>query len=145
VGWVTIKSLSSSIWLHDLHCSTFRRLIFCIVKYVLLILKTADLHFCLFVLGQKSQSPSTANLPLSNSVKKSSRCLLYPHPQSKRKAAQSLSRAASAISEIEYIDMTEHNEPFLDNTADQHNLDSLEKELNVLKNLVGNAIFFHCR
>ncbi|XP_073929956.1 zinc finger B-box domain-containing protein 1 isoform X3 [Castor canadensis] len=85
--------------------------------------------------GQKSQRPSTANLPLSNSVKKSSICLLYPHPQSKRKAAQSLSRAASAISEIEYIDMTEHNDPFLDNTADQHTLDTLEKELNVLKNL----------
>ncbi|XP_020925416.1 zinc finger B-box domain-containing protein 1 isoform X5 [Sus scrofa] len=85
--------------------------------------------------GQTSQRPSTANLPLSTSVKRSSSCLSSSHPQSRNAAAQSLSRAASEISEIEYIDDTDHNEPFLDDTADQQTLDSLEEELNVLRNL----------
>ncbi|XP_058411578.1 zinc finger B-box domain-containing protein 1 [Diceros bicornis minor] len=85
--------------------------------------------------GQTSQRPSTANLPLSNSVKRSSSCLSSSPPRSRSAAAPSLSRAASEISEIEYIDVTDHNEPFLDTTADQETLDSLEKELNVLRNL----------
>lgn len=83
-----------------------------------------------------------ANLPLSNSVKRSSSCLSSPRPRSRSAAAPSLSRAASEISEIEYIDITDHNEPFLDGTADQQTLDSLEKELNVMRNLAGNTIFF---
>ncbi|KAF3827279.1 hypothetical protein GH733_002765 [Mirounga leonina] len=93
-------------------------------------------------MGQISQRPSTANLPLSNPVKKSSSCLVSSHPRSRSAAARPLSRAASEISEIEYIDITDHTEPFLDGTADQQTLDSLEKELNVLRNLSGNAIFF---
>eukprot|EP00071_Canis_lupus_P036360 XP_022269917.1 zinc finger B-box domain-containing protein 1 isoform X7 [Canis lupus familiaris] len=86
-------------------------------------------------MGQIPQRPSTANLPLSSSVKKSSSCLGSSHPRSKSAAARSLSRAASEISEIEYIDITDHNEPFLDGTADQQALESLEKELNMLRNL----------
>ncbi|TKC39153.1 hypothetical protein EI555_005091, partial [Monodon monoceros] len=74
--------------------------------------------------GWTSQRPSTANLPLCNS--------------SRNTAARSLSRAE--ISEIEYIDDTDHDEPFLDDTADQQTLDSLEKELNALRNPAGNAI-----
>lgn len=38
--------------------------------------------------------------------------------------------------------MTDHNEPSLDSAADQQTLDSLQKELNVLRNLSGNAVFF---
>nr|XP_012421085.1 PREDICTED: zinc finger B-box domain-containing protein 1 isoform X2 [Odobenus rosmarus divergens] len=87
------------------------------------------------IAGQISQRPSTANLPLSNSVKKSSSCLVSSHPRSRSVAARPLSRAASEISEIEYIDITDHSEPFLDGTADQQTLESLEKELNVLRNL----------
>ncbi|XP_045395543.1 zinc finger B-box domain-containing protein 1 isoform X2 [Lemur catta] len=85
--------------------------------------------------GQKSQRPSTANLPFSNSVKKSSSCLSSSHLRSRSASARSLSRAASEISEIEYIDITDQYELFFDNTADQQTLDSLEKELNVLRNL----------
>nr|XP_019591487.1 PREDICTED: zinc finger B-box domain-containing protein 1 isoform X3 [Rhinolophus sinicus] len=86
-------------------------------------------------IGQTSQRPSTANLPLSNSVKRNSSCPNYSHPRSRSAAAPSLSRAASEISKIEYIDITDHNEPSLDSAADQQTLDSLEKELNVLRNL----------
>lgn len=75
-------------------------------------------------------------------MKRSSSCLSSSHPQSRNAAAQSLSRAASEISEIEYIDDTDHNEPFLDDTADQQTLDSLEEELNVLRNLAGDDFFF---
>lgn len=85
-------------------------------------------------MGQISQRPSTANVPLSNSVKRSS-SYLSSYPQSRSAAAPSLSRAVSEISEIEHIDDTDHNEPFLDDVADQQTLDSLEKELNVLRNL----------
>ncbi|XP_077736335.1 zinc finger B-box domain-containing protein 1 isoform X6 [Canis aureus] len=86
-------------------------------------------------MGQIPQRPSTANLPLSSSVKKSSSCLGSSHPRSRSAAARSLSRAASEISEIEYIDITDHNKSFLDGTADQQALESLEKELNMLRNL----------
>ncbi|XP_070229859.1 zinc finger B-box domain-containing protein 1 isoform X6 [Bos mutus] len=85
--------------------------------------------------GQISQRPSTANLPLSNSVKRRSSCFSSSHPRSRSAVAQSLSKAASEISEIEYIDDTDHDEPFLDDTDDQQTLDSLEKELNELRNL----------
>nr|XP_054408924.1 zinc finger B-box domain-containing protein 1 isoform X6 [Pongo abelii] len=85
--------------------------------------------------GQKSQRPSTANFPLCNSVKESSSCLSSSHPRSRSAAAQSLSRAASEISEIEYVDITDQNELSLDDTTDQHTLDSLEKELQVLRTL----------
>ncbi|XP_054538316.1 zinc finger B-box domain-containing protein 1 isoform X10 [Pan troglodytes] len=85
--------------------------------------------------GQKSQRPSTANFPLSNSVKESSSCLSSSHPRSRSAAAQSSSRAASEISEIEYIDITDQNELSLDDTTDQHTLDNLEKELQVLRSL----------
>ncbi|XP_045859362.1 zinc finger B-box domain-containing protein 1 isoform X2 [Meles meles] len=87
------------------------------------------------IAGQISQRPSTANLSLSNSVKKSFSCLVSSQPRSRSAAARPLSRATSEISEIEYIDTTHHTEPFLDCTADQQTLDSLEKEFNVLRNL----------
>lgn len=67
------------------------------------------------------------------------------HPRSRSAVAQSLSKAASEISEIEYVDDTDHDEPFLDDADDQQTLDSLEKELNELRNLAGNAIFFFTR
>ncbi|XP_059121472.1 zinc finger B-box domain-containing protein 1 isoform X4 [Peromyscus eremicus] len=85
--------------------------------------------------GQKSQRPSTANFPVSNSARKVSSCWVSSSPRPRSVATQSLSRAASEISEIEYIDVTDQNEPFLDNTEDQQALDNLEKELNVLRNL----------
>ncbi|XP_007946914.1 zinc finger B-box domain-containing protein 1, partial [Orycteropus afer afer] len=85
--------------------------------------------------GKTSQRPSTANLPFSNSVKKSSSCLSSSHLRPRSVTTRLLSRAAFEISEIEYIDVTNHNEPFLDNIADQQTLDSLEKELNELRNL----------
>ncbi|XP_054408921.2 zinc finger B-box domain-containing protein 1 isoform X4 [Pongo abelii] len=93
-------------------------------------------------MGQKSQRPSTANFPLCNSVKESSSCLSSSHPRSRSAAAQSLSRAASEISEIEYVDITDQNELSLDDTTDQHTLDSLEKELQVLRTLAGCIHFF---
>ncbi|XP_051013260.1 zinc finger B-box domain-containing protein 1 [Acomys russatus] len=89
--------------------------------------------------GQNSQRPSTANFPLSTSVQKGSSSLLSSYTRSRSAAAQSLSRAASEISEIEYIDVTGQNEVFGDNTADQQALDTLEKELNAMRNLAGPA------
>ncbi|XP_015426243.1 PREDICTED: zinc finger B-box domain-containing protein 1 [Myotis davidii] len=86
-------------------------------------------------IGKTSQRPSTANLPLSTSVKISSNYNFSFHPPPRSAPAQSFSRAASEISEIEHIDITDHNEPFSDNTADQQAFDSLEKELNGLRNL----------
>ncbi|XP_051055228.1 zinc finger B-box domain-containing protein 1 [Phodopus roborovskii] len=86
--------------------------------------------------GQKSQRPSTANFPVSSWAHKDSSCPLSSCPRSMSvAAAHSLSRAASEISEIEYIDVTDQNQPLLDNTADQQALDSLENELKVLRKL----------
>ncbi|XP_049723260.1 zinc finger B-box domain-containing protein 1 isoform X1 [Elephas maximus indicus] len=93
--------------------------------------------------GQTSQRPSTVNLPLSSSVKASSNYFSSSPLRPRSAAARSLSRAASAISEIEYIDVTDHSEPFLDSTADQQTLDSLEKELNELRNLAGPSEKFY--
>lgn len=83
--------------------------------------------------GQKSQRPSTANIPVSNSDQRDTSCLLSSYTRSKSAAAQYPSRAASEISEIEYIDVTDKNELFGGNTADQQALDTLEKELNILR------------
>ncbi|XP_075806673.1 zinc finger B-box domain-containing protein 1 isoform X2 [Microtus pennsylvanicus] len=85
--------------------------------------------------GQKSQRPSTVNFPVSSSARKGSSSHLSSYSRPRSVAAQPLSRAASEISEIEYIDVTDQNEPFLDNAEDQQTLDSLEKELNTLKDL----------
>nr|KAF6476931.1 zinc finger B-box domain containing [Rousettus aegyptiacus] len=84
--------------------------------------------------GQASQRHSTPNLPLSIAVKRSTSCHSFSHPPSRSTSARPLSRAASEISEIEYIDITDHNEPSIDNIADQQTLDNLEKELSVLRN-----------
>ncbi|XP_021052310.1 zinc finger B-box domain-containing protein 1 isoform X2 [Mus pahari] len=83
--------------------------------------------------GQKSQRPSTANIPVSNADQKDSSCLLSSYTRSKSAAAQMPSRAASEISEIEYVDITDQNELFGGNTADRQALDTLEKELNILR------------
>lgn len=131
--------------LHVLNCSKFEGLVVCIFKHSFRILKQLIWNFLFFILAQTSQRHSTANLPLSISVKRSTSCHSFSHPQSRSTSARSLSRAASEISEIEYIDITDHNEPSLDNIADQQTLDNLEKELSVLRNSAGNAIFFHCR
>uniref|UniRef100_A0A8C9ILB6 Zinc finger B-box domain containing n=1 Tax=Piliocolobus tephrosceles TaxID=591936 RepID=A0A8C9ILB6_9PRIM len=88
---------------------------------------------------RKSQRPSTANFPLSNSVKESSSCLSSSPHRSRSVAALSLSTAASEISEIEYIDITDQNELSLDDTTDQCTLDSLEKELQVLRTLADTS------
>ncbi|XP_037019166.2 zinc finger B-box domain-containing protein 1 isoform X2 [Artibeus jamaicensis] len=81
------------------------------------------------IAGQTSQRPSTANLPLSNSVKRSSSCLsIFSHPLPRSAPVQPLSRATSETSEMKHIHITDHSEPFLD---------SLEKESDVLKNLAG--------
>ncbi|KAL4677699.1 hypothetical protein H8959_020373 [Pygathrix nigripes] len=90
-------------------------------------------------MDRKSQRPSTANFPLSNPVKESSSCLSSSSRRSRSAAAQSLSRAASEISEIEYIDITDQNELSLDDTTDQCTLDSLEKELQVLRTLADTS------
>ncbi|XP_011915975.1 PREDICTED: zinc finger B-box domain-containing protein 1 [Cercocebus atys] len=87
----------------------------------------------------KSQRPSTSNFPLSNSVKESSSCLSSSPCRSRSAAAQSLSRAASEISEIEYIDITDQNELSVYDTTDQCTLDSLEKELQVLTTLADTS------
>ncbi|XP_066097519.1 zinc finger B-box domain-containing protein 1 [Saccopteryx bilineata] len=87
------------------------------------------------IAGQTIQRPSTANFPLSNSIKRSSSCLSSSYPPPRSATAQSLSRAASEISEIEHIDVTDHNEPFSDSIADQEAFGSLEKELNILRNI----------
>ncbi|XP_036902501.1 zinc finger B-box domain-containing protein 1 isoform X2 [Sturnira hondurensis] len=77
--------------------------------------------------GQTSQRPSTANLPLFNSVKRSSSCLsVFSRPPPGSAPVLSLSRATSETSEKKPIHITDHSEPFLD---------SLEKESDVLKNL----------
>ncbi|XP_032117293.1 zinc finger B-box domain-containing protein 1 isoform X6 [Sapajus apella] len=89
--------------------------------------------------GKKLRRPSTAKFPLSNSVKESSSCLSSSHPRSTSAAAQSLSRAASEISEIEHIDITDKSELSLDDIADQHTLDGLEKELQVLRSLADTS------
>ncbi|XP_052036918.1 zinc finger B-box domain-containing protein 1 [Apodemus sylvaticus] len=83
--------------------------------------------------GQKSQRPSTANIPVSNTDQRDTSCLFSSYTRSKSAAAQFPSRAASEISEIEYIDVTDKNELFGGNTADQQALDTLEKELNIMR------------
>uniref|UniRef100_A0A2K6V4E4 Zinc finger B-box domain containing n=1 Tax=Saimiri boliviensis boliviensis TaxID=39432 RepID=A0A2K6V4E4_SAIBB len=93
--------------------------------------------------GKKSRRPSTGKFPLSNSVKESFSCLSSSHPRTTSAAAQSLSRAASEISEIERIDITDQNELSLDDIADQHTLDSLEKELQVLRSLADTSEKLH--
>ncbi|XP_021013541.1 zinc finger B-box domain-containing protein 1 isoform X4 [Mus caroli] len=83
--------------------------------------------------GQKSQRPATANIPVSNPNQKDTSCPLSSYTRSKSAAAQMPSRAASEISEIEYIDVTDQSELFGGNTADRQALDTLEKELNILR------------
>ncbi|XP_068939633.1 zinc finger B-box domain-containing protein 1 [Petaurus breviceps papuanus] len=85
--------------------------------------------------GLISKRPSSANIPLRKTILNGSwsHTSLYQRPRSA--ISRPLSRATSEISEIEYIDVTDHNEPFLDDAADNRTLDSLEKELNILKNL----------
>ncbi|XP_075405006.1 zinc finger B-box domain-containing protein 1 isoform X2 [Tenrec ecaudatus] len=92
---------------------------------------------------QTSRRPSTANLPLSNSVKKKSSLRPPSHLHPRSATARSSSRAASEISEIEYIDTTDHNEPLLDTTADQQAIESLEKELKELRNLEDSSENLH--
>jgi hypothetical protein len=53
------------------------------------------------------------------------------------------SRAASEISEIEYIDVTDQSELFGGNTADRQALDTLEKELNILRKPAGKLDFIY--
>ncbi|KAM6223902.1 zinc finger B-box domain-containing protein 1 [Rhynchocyon petersi] len=85
-------------------------------------------------MGQTSQRTSTAKIPLSSSVMKSCSSLSSSHlPRSA--ASRPYSRAASEISEIEYIDATDHNELLLDSTAEQQTLEFLEKELEELRSV----------
>ncbi|XP_060234425.1 zinc finger B-box domain-containing protein 1 [Meriones unguiculatus] len=94
--------------------------------------------------GQTAQRPATVHLPVSRSTRNGSSHHLSSYPRPKTAAVESLSKAASEISEIEYIDVTDQNEVFGDPTADQQALDTLEKELNVLRNLSGPSEKLHC-
>ncbi|XP_045153603.1 zinc finger B-box domain-containing protein 1 [Echinops telfairi] len=94
-------------------------------------------------MGKVDNKTSTANLPLSNAVRKESSCLSPSPLPPKSATGRSLSRAASEISEIEYIDTTDHNEPLLDTTADKQAIENLEKELNELRNLADSSEKLH--
>ncbi|KAM7132254.1 zinc finger B-box domain-containing protein 1 isoform 2-T3 [Molossus nigricans] len=93
--------------------------------------------------GRAPHRPSTASLPVSTSVRRSSSCLSSFYSPPRSAPAQPSSRAASEISEIGHIDITGHKEPFSDSIADQQSLDSLEKEFSALRNLAGPSEKFY--
>ncbi|XP_029471975.1 zinc finger B-box domain-containing protein 1 isoform X2 [Rhinatrema bivittatum] len=63
-----------------------------------------------------------------------------PSPRPKTAATRPLSRAAIEISEIESIDVTEQDDPLLDEAADQQTIAGLEKELNILNIHAGDRL-----
>ncbi|XP_028923691.1 zinc finger B-box domain-containing protein 1 isoform X1 [Ornithorhynchus anatinus] len=86
-------------------------------------------------MGPPSRRPTSTNLPPVKTPQRNRDHFKSFHPEPRSVSAQPLSRAASEISEIESIDLTDQNDPLLENATDQQTLDSLEKELGVLKNL----------
>ncbi|XP_051839085.1 zinc finger B-box domain-containing protein 1 isoform X2 [Antechinus flavipes] len=85
--------------------------------------------------GHISKRPSSANIPICKMIHNSSWSCMSLHPRPRSAVFRPKSRATSEISEIEYLDVTERDEPFLEDVADHQTLDSLEKELNTLKNI----------
>uniref|UniRef100_A0A674JXJ0 B box-type domain-containing protein n=1 Tax=Terrapene triunguis TaxID=2587831 RepID=A0A674JXJ0_9SAUR len=85
------------------------------------------------------QRPSSANIPSSKSMKSDRNCCTLSHTRPRNLTTQPSSRAATEISKIECIDVTEQNDPLLEYTADQQALAGLENEL---KSHTGN--YLHC-
>uniref|UniRef100_A0A5F8GDR5 Zinc finger B-box domain containing n=1 Tax=Monodelphis domestica TaxID=13616 RepID=A0A5F8GDR5_MONDO len=85
--------------------------------------------------GRPSQRPLSANIPLCKTVLYGSPSYMSLHERPRSAVSRPASRATSEISEIEYLDITDQNEPFLEDAADHQTLDSLERELNTLRNL----------
>ncbi|XP_008163215.3 zinc finger B-box domain-containing protein 1 isoform X5 [Chrysemys picta bellii] len=75
------------------------------------------------------QRPSSANIPSSKSMKSDRICCTLSQTRPRNLTTQPLSRAATEISKIECIDVTEQNDPLLEYTADQQALAGLENEL----------------
>ncbi|XP_072474658.1 zinc finger B-box domain-containing protein 1 [Notamacropus eugenii] len=85
--------------------------------------------------GRISKRPSSANIPICKMILSGSWSHTSLHQRPRSAVSRAISRAPSEISEIEYLDVTDHNEPFLDDAADNQTLDNLERELNTLRNL----------
>nr|XP_008163215.2 zinc finger B-box domain-containing protein 1 isoform X6 [Chrysemys picta bellii] len=75
------------------------------------------------------QRPSSANIPSSKSMKSDRICCTLSQTRPRNLTTQPLSGAATEISKIECIDVTEQNDPLLEYTADQQALAGLENEL----------------
>ncbi|CAM4611015.1 zinc finger B-box domain-containing protein 1 isoform X2 [Caretta caretta] len=75
------------------------------------------------------QRPLSANIPSSKSMKSDGICCTHSQTRPRNLTTQPLSRAATEISKIECIDVTEQNDPLLEYTADQQALAGLENEL----------------
>ncbi|XP_074154234.1 zinc finger B-box domain-containing protein 1 [Sminthopsis crassicaudata] len=85
--------------------------------------------------GRISKRPSSANIPICKMIHNSSRSYMSLHQRPKSAVFRPISRATSEISEIEYLDVTEQDELFLEDAADHQTLDSLERELHTLKSI----------
>ncbi|KAG6939235.1 zinc finger B-box domain containing [Chelydra serpentina] len=75
------------------------------------------------------QRPLSANIPSSKSMKSDCICCTRFQTRPRNLTTQPLSRAATEISKIECIDVTEQNDRLLEYTADQQALAGLENEL----------------
>ncbi|XP_060130199.1 zinc finger B-box domain-containing protein 1 [Zootoca vivipara] len=75
-----------------------------------------------------SARPLSANIPFCRTITPTLRPSSVLQSGSKSSATWPLSRAASEISEIEGIDVTEHDDPFLEYSTDQQALADLEDE-----------------
>ncbi|XP_074048823.1 zinc finger B-box domain-containing protein 1 [Macrotis lagotis] len=84
--------------------------------------------------GQISRRPSSVNIPICKKILNRYKTSVSLHQRPRSMNSRPISRAASEISEIEYLDATEQNEPFFEDAADHQTLNSLERELNALKN-----------
>ncbi|XP_062987528.1 zinc finger B-box domain-containing protein 1 [Elgaria multicarinata webbii] len=76
-----------------------------------------------------SPRPFSANIPLCRAIKRTPRPSSVLETGHESSATWPLSRAASEISEIEGIDITERDDPFLEHSTDQQALEDLEGEL----------------
>ncbi|XP_027731877.1 zinc finger B-box domain-containing protein 1 isoform X2 [Vombatus ursinus] len=85
--------------------------------------------------GCISKRPLSANIPICKTLLNGSRSHVSLHQRPGSAVSRPTSRAISEISEIEYLDVTDQNEPFLEDAADHQTLDSLERELNAMKYL----------
>ncbi|XP_061493225.1 zinc finger B-box domain-containing protein 1 isoform X2 [Rhineura floridana] len=84
-----------------------------------------------FMLSMENASPRpfSANIPFCRTITPTPRPSSVLQIGSKSSVTWPLSRAASEISEIEGIDDTEHDDPFLEYSTDQQALADLEEEL----------------